>query len=124
MSGDHRVRLGRVYDGRSASDGTRILVDRLWPRGLAKDAGKVDEWIKAVAPTDALRRWYGHDPGKFAEFRRRYEAELRDGEQAGALRKLRELTAAGPVTLVTATRDIEHSQAAVLVQQLGGTHDQ
>jgi uncharacterized protein YeaO (DUF488 family) len=116
-----RVRLARVYDERSASDGTRVLVDRLWPRGLAKDAGKVDEWVRAVAPSDDLRRWYGHEPGKFPEFRRRYEAELREGEQAGALRHLRDLVREGPVTLVTATRDVEHSQAAVLVERLRST---
>ena len=119
MSVRSQVRLGRVYDDRSAADGTRVLVDRLWPRGLAKDAGKVDEWVKAVAPSDELRRWYGHEPAKFGEFRRRYRAELRDGEQAGALAHLRELAGAGTVTLVTATRDLEHSQAAVLAQQLG-----
>lgn len=120
MTARQHVRLGRVYDDRSATDGTRVLVDRLWPRGLAKQAGKVDEWVKAVAPSDELRRWYGHDPGKFAEFRRRYRAELSQGEQAGALDQLRELASAGPVTLVTATRDIGHSQAAVLAEQLGG----
>lgn len=118
MTADTRVRLGRVYNDRSGADGTRVLVDRLWPRGLAKSAGKVDEWVKAVAPSDELRRWYGHEPAKFSEFRRRYQAELRDGEQAGALARLRELAAAGPVTLVTATRDLEHSQAAVLAEQL------
>jgi uncharacterized protein YeaO (DUF488 family) len=116
-----RVRLARVYDERSASDGIRVLVDRLWPRGLAKDAGKVDEWVRAVAPSDDLRRWYGHEPGKFAEFRRRYRAELGEGEQAGALRHLRDLVREGPVTLVTATRDVEHSQAAVLAERLRST---
>jgi uncharacterized protein YeaO (DUF488 family) len=120
MTAKEHVRLGRVYDDRSAADGTRILVDRLWPRGLARSAGKVDEWVKAVAPSDELRRWYGHEPGRFTEFRRRYQTELRRGEQAGALGHLRELAAAGPVTLVTATRDIEHSQAAVLAEQLEG----
>ncbi len=119
MTAGTRVRLGRVYDDRSGADGTRVLVDRLWPRGLAKDAGKVDQWLRAVAPSDGLRRWYGHEPAKFPEFRRRYLAELGQGEQAGALAQLRELAAAGPVTLVTATRDIEHSQAAVLAGQLG-----
>ena len=121
MSSDGQVRLGRVYDDRSSGDGTRVLVDRLWPRGLKKDAGKVDEWVKAVAPSDELRRWYGHEPARFAEFRRRYRAELQGGEQAGALRHLRDLAAAGPLTLVTATRDVEHSQAAVLAEQLGRT---
>jgi uncharacterized protein YeaO (DUF488 family) len=120
MTADTRVRLGRVYDDRSGDGGTRVLVDRLWPRGLAKDAGKVDEWVREVAPSDGLRRWYGHEPAKFAEFRRRYQAELGGGEQASALARLRELARSGPVTLVTATRDVAHSQAAVLAEQLGG----
>ena len=121
MSSDAQVRLGRVYDDRPPGDSVRVLVDRLWPRGLKKDAGKVDEWVKAVAPSDELRRWYGHEPARFAEFRRRYRAELQGGEQASALRHLRDLAAAGPLTLVTATRDVEHSQAAVLAEQLART---
>ncbi len=120
MTAHTHVSLGRVYDDRSGDGGTRVLVDRLWPRGLAKDAGKVDEWVKEVAPSDGLRRWYGHEAAKFAEFRRRYQAELRDGEQASALAHLRDLARSGPVTLVTATRDVAHSQAAVLAEQLGG----
>jgi uncharacterized protein YeaO (DUF488 family) len=120
MTAGPRVRFGRVYDGRSAADGTRVLVDRLWPRGLAKDAGQVDEWAKTVAPSADLRRWYGHEPAKFAGFRRRYRAELRGAEQASALDHMRDLARTGPVTLVTATRDIEHSQAAVLAELLGG----
>jgi uncharacterized protein YeaO (DUF488 family) len=119
MTAAPRVRPGRVYDDRSAADGTRVLVDRLWPRGLAKSAGKVDEWAKTVAPSDDLRRWYGHEPAKFAEFRRRYQAELHGPEQASALDHVRDLARAGQVTLVTATRDIEHSQAAVLAELLG-----
>ena len=67
-----RVRVGRVYDERAAADGTRVLVDRLWPRGLAKARADIDEWCKQIAPSSALRRWYGHDPARFAEFRQRY----------------------------------------------------
>jgi len=77
-----------------------------------------DEWLKAVAPSDELRRWYGHQPGKFAEFKRRYEAELKDPERADALRHLREEARSGPVTLLTASKDLEHSEAAVLAQLL------
>jgi len=121
MPADTSVRLRRVYDDRSAADGIRVLVDRLWPRGLARNAGRVDEWIKAVAPSDGLRRWYGHEAARFPEFRRRYRAELRAGEQAGALRRLRDLARAGPLTLVTATRDVDHSQAAVLAEELGSS---
>jgi uncharacterized protein YeaO (DUF488 family) len=112
------VRARRVYEEPEASDGKRVLVDRLWPRGLAKAAAHIDEWLKTVAPSDELRRWYGHDPAKWEEFRHRYGHELRDPERAAALAHLRELAAAGPVTLLTATRDLEHSEAADLAERL------
>jgi uncharacterized protein YeaO (DUF488 family) len=112
------VHARRVYDQATPSDGQRVLVDRLWPRGLAKDRAHLDEWLKAVAPSDDLRRWYGHEPVKFAEFQRRYLAELDEPERAEALRHLREVAQSGPVTLLTATKDLEHSQAEVLVQLL------
>ena len=118
------VRARRVYEEPLASDGRRVLVDRLWPRGLAKDAAHIDEWLKAVAPSDELRQWYGHDPAKFAEFHRRYGDELREQERAGALRHLRELAAAGTVTLLTATKDLEHSQAADLAERLRASFEQ
>ena len=120
------VRARRVYEQAAQSDGSRVLVDRLWPRGLSKDKAHLDEWLKAVAPSDELRRWYGHQPGKFAEFKRRYEAELKDPERADALRHLREEARSGPVTLLTASKDLEHSEAAVLAQLLSspqGTPD-
>lgn len=116
MSTDVRVR--RVYDDPSAQDGVRVLVDRIWPRGLRKDAARLDEWPRDVAPSTELRTWYGHDPGKFAEFRRRYLAELASPGPAGALARLRSLAADGPVTLLTATRDLSLSQAAVLADLL------
>jgi uncharacterized protein YeaO (DUF488 family) len=112
------VRARRVYEPAEPSDGRRVLVDRLWPRGLSKDRARLDEWLKAVAPSDQLRRWYGHEPAKFAEFRRRYEAELSEPDRAEALRHLREEARSGPVTLLTATKDLEHSEAAVLAQLL------
>jgi uncharacterized protein YeaO (DUF488 family) len=118
MSQPPQVRARRVYEAPDAADGRRVLVDRLWPRGLAKVAAHIDEWLKAVAPSDELRRWYGHDPAKFEEFRRRYGEELRDPERAEALAHLREQAAAGPVTLLTATRDLEHSEATDLVERL------
>jgi uncharacterized protein YeaO (DUF488 family) len=118
MTADAKVRLRRVYSDREPADGTRVLVDRLWPRGLARDAGKVDDWLRAVAPSNDLRRWYGHDPARFEEFRRRYLEELADPERAGALGRLRELARSGPVTLVTATREVSTSQAAVLADAL------
>jgi uncharacterized protein YeaO (DUF488 family) len=113
------VRVRRVYDEPSAADGTRILVDRIWPRGLRKDAIRLDGWPKDVAPSAELRTWYGHDPAKFSEFRQRYLRELAGSPQRAALGRLRALAATGrPLTLLTATRDVEHSQAAVLAQLL------
>jgi uncharacterized protein YeaO (DUF488 family) len=112
------VRARRVYEEPLPSDGTRVLVDRLWPRGVAKATAHIDEWAKAVAPSDELRRWYGHDPAKFAEFRRRYTGELDEPERAAALRHLRDLARSGPLTLLTATKDLDRSQAADLAQRL------
>jgi uncharacterized protein YeaO (DUF488 family) len=112
------VRTRRVYDDPSPEDGRRVLVDRIWPRGLAKARAGIDEWAKDVAPSTELRRWYGHDPVRFEEFRRRYLAELAEPQRQAALGHLRELARSGPLTLVTATRDVDHSQAAVLVEQL------
>jgi uncharacterized protein YeaO (DUF488 family) len=108
------VRVRRVYEAPEPGDGTRVLVDRLWPRGLAKAAAALDEWCKDVAPSDELRRWYAHEPDRFGEFSRRYQAELADAQRAQALAHLRRLAAGGPLTLVTATRRPELSQAAVL----------
>jgi uncharacterized protein YeaO (DUF488 family) len=116
-----RVFLGRVYDDPSAEGGLRVLVDRVWPRGLTKDAAQLDEWIKDVAPSTALRRWYGHRPERFSEFRRRYLAELADPQRKAAMNRLRELARSKAITLLTATRDIDHSQAAVLAEQLRDT---
>jgi uncharacterized protein YeaO (DUF488 family) len=111
-----KVRTRRIYDDPSPEDGRRVLVDRIWPRGLAKAGAGIDEWAKAVAPSTELRRWYGHDPARFEEFRRRYSAELAEPERQAAVRNLRELARSGPLTLVTATLDIDHSHAAVLVE--------
>lgn len=114
----HEVQARRIYDAVAPSDGRRVLVDRLWPRGLSKDNADLDEWLKDVAPSDELRRWYGHDPDKFAEFKRRYLAELKEPERSEALSHLRDEARSGPVTLLTATKDLEHSQAQVLLAQL------
>jgi len=113
------IRVRRVYDQPGAADGTRVLVDRIWPRGLRKDALRLDDWAKDVAPSSDLRTWYGHDPAKFDEFRRRYLGELTGSGQQAALGRLRALAASGrPLTLLTATRDLDHSQAAVLARLL------
>jgi uncharacterized protein YeaO (DUF488 family) len=109
-----QVQVRRVYEEPEPQDGARVLVDRLWPRGLRKDAAHLDEWAKDVAPSTELRKWYAHDPAKFAEFCRRYTAELATGAPRAALEELAARAAAGPVTLLTATRDAAHSEAAVL----------
>jgi uncharacterized protein YeaO (DUF488 family) len=123
MAAPAQVRLRRVYDPPDPADGQRVLVDRLWPRGLTKSAAALDEWLKAVAPSDELRRWYGHEPEKFPEFRERYQQELRSPDRSAALDHLRQLARSGTVTLLTATKDIGHSEAAVLADDLRDTHE-
>jgi uncharacterized protein YeaO (DUF488 family) len=113
-----RIGIRRVYDQPGPTDGARVLVDRIWPRGISKDAARLREWAKDVAPSAELRRWYGHDPGKFEEFRRRYLAELDHPEPRAAVDRLRALADDGPVTLLTATKDLSLSQAAVLAEYL------
>lgn len=108
------IALKRAYDEPAESDGTRVLVDRLWPRGLPKERARIDLWLKEVAPSTELRKWYGHDPEKFEEFRRRYESELATEPAQTEVNKLRELAAQGPVTLVFSAHDAEHSNATVL----------
>ena len=96
----------RVYESAASDDGSRVPVDRLWPRGLASATAGIDEWIPAIAPSTSLRRWFGHDPARFDEFRRRYLAELADDEHAEPLRTLREAAERGPLTVLTATNDV------------------
>lgn len=112
------VAVKRVYDDATGADGTRVLVDRVWPRGMRKDAAAVDRWLREVAPSTELRRWYGHDPDRFAEFTRRYREELAQPQPAQALEELREIAGNGELTLLTATRDPDRSQAAVLAELL------
>ncbi|MEI7716471.1 MAG: DUF488 family protein [Mycobacterium sp.] len=118
MSG--HVSYCRVYEEVSPSSGARVLVDRVWPRGIRKDQLDFSEWLRDVAPSTELRKWYAHDPEKFAEFRRRYLAELTLPERRAAVEHLQELARSGDLVLLTATRDVDHSQAAVLAQWLGG----
>jgi uncharacterized protein YeaO (DUF488 family) len=112
------VHAARVYDRPGLDDGTRVLVDRLWPRGLSKDRAQVDVWLKEIAPSNELRRWYEHDPLKYEEFARRYAAELADGDHAEPLSRLRALLRERPVTLLTATKDLAISQASALADFL------
>ena len=113
------IRVRRVYDPPEPQDGTRVLVDRLWPRGLRKDAARLDEWAKDAAPSAELRTWYRHDPAKFDEFRRRYAVELAQPGAREAVARLRVLAADRPVTLLT--KDLDLSQAAVLAGLLRET---
>ena len=108
------VALKRAYEEPAASDGTRVLVERLWPRGISKERAHIDLWLKEVAPSAELRKWYSHDVQKFQEFRHRYEAELQSDTAQKALTKLREIAKQGQLTLIFATRDPEHSSAAIL----------
>jgi uncharacterized protein YeaO (DUF488 family) len=110
------VRIKRVYDEPATEDGIRILVDRLWPRGIAKDMARIDEWLKEIAPSDELRKWFGHDPARWEEFRERYRRELE--AKAEILDGLRKLAGEGTVTLLFAAKDEEHNNALVLKEIL------
>ena len=110
------ISLKRAYEAPSPADGRRILVERLWPRGLSKEKAAVDVWLKEVAPSTELRRWFGHEPAKWEEFRRRYGEELR--ERPEELQSLRSLVEAGSVTFVYGSRDQKHNAAAVLKELL------
>lgn len=112
------VRLKRAYEPPAAEDGQRILIDRLWPRGVSKVEARLDDWRKPVAPSAALRTWFDHDPRRWDEFRRRYRAEL-SGSSAD-LRQLRRLARNGPITLVYSARDEVHNDAVVLRNVLLG----
>jgi uncharacterized protein YeaO (DUF488 family) len=109
-----KVQVRRVYDEREDNDGLRVLVDRIWPRGMTKARAALDEWCKDVAPSTELRKWYSHDPAKFEEFTRRYGAELEQDERAQALQHLRDLAANGRLTLLTGSKAVDISEAAVL----------
>ena len=106
------VRLKRAYEAAEAADGTRILVDRLWPRGVSKQEAALDDWMKDIAPSTELRQWFGHEPSRWAEFQRRYKAELRG--HAAELERLRDIAAKGALTLVYGARDEERNDAVVL----------
>lgn len=114
MKSTRDVRVRRAYDDPDGQDGARVLVDRLWPRGLSKEKAAFDEWCKAVAPSTALRQWYGHAPERFGEFSRRYRAELEEPERAEAVDHLRDLAGHGTLTLLTASKRADISEAVVL----------
>jgi uncharacterized protein YeaO (DUF488 family) len=117
MPAKPQIRTARIYQELDPDDGQRVLVDRIWPRGIRKEDPRVGIWLKSVAPSKELREWYHHEPGRFDEFAKRYQAEL-DGNPA--LQELRELAKRGVITLVTATRELDISDAAVLAKLLKG----
>lgn len=106
------IKIKRAYEPYDTSDGKRILVDRLWPRGLTKEAAKIDVWLKEIAPSAELREWFGHDPEKWQQFQKRYTAELDANHEVVAT--LRAELAAGPATLVYSAKDEQHNDAVVL----------
>jgi uncharacterized protein YeaO (DUF488 family) len=112
------IRLKRAYQPAAADDGTRILVDRLWPRGLKKSDAAIDRWLKDIAPSTALRQWFAHDPARWPEFRRRYAAEIR--RHPDQLAELRAIARKGPVTLIFSARDELRNDAVVLRNVLLG----
>ena len=118
MVDNRTVRVRRVYDEPDAGDGTRVLVDRLWPRGMSKTRARLDQWYPTVAPSKQLRTWYHHEPERFGEFTRCYLHELTQPARAAGLAHLRDLAENGPLTLLTATKATDISEAAVLAALL------
>lgn len=111
------VQIRRAYDGASADDGYRVLVDRMWPRGVSKEAANIDEWMREISPSTDLRRWFGHDPKLWDEFRRRYRAEL-DELPEGTIDRLVAIAAEKKLTLVYAAKDTDHNNAVVIKELL------
>ena len=110
------LKIKRVYDPPSPEDGKRVLVDRLWPRGIRKEDAAIDEWPKEIAPTTQLRKWYGHDPSRYEEFKKRYARELED--KADLIDRIKNEARRGTVTLLFSARDIEHNNGTVLKEIL------
>jgi uncharacterized protein YeaO (DUF488 family) len=110
-----KLRLKRAYEPAEGGDGRRVLVDRIWPRGVSKDEAHIDLWLKEVAPSTALRKWFGHEPGRWPQFRERYLKELKGNP---AVEQLRQIMAEGPTTLVYGAKDTERNQAVVLAEYL------
>lgn len=115
------IRIKRIYEPPSPEDGHRVLVDRLWPRGVGKDAALIDEWLKVIAPSTELRRWFDHDPGRWAEFAARYRTELEAPDAAAQIARLRDLARRATVTLVFAARDEQRCNAVVIRDVVQGS---
>lgn len=109
-----RVRITRAYEPADGGDGYRVLVDRLWPRGVSKAKARLDAWMKEIAPSTELRRWFGHDPARWDEFERRYRAELAEPERRRLVDELADRATHGPITLVYGARDTLHNEAILL----------
>ncbi len=112
------VKLKRVYEKAERADGVRILVDRLWPRGLTRDDAALDEWVRDIAPSDQLRKWFAHKPERWKEFQRRYKEELKAPDRKKLIAKLRKIAGIATVTLLYAARDDDHNNAAILASVL------
>ena len=110
------IKLKRIYDPSSREDGKRVLVDRLWPRGIKKENAHIEEWLKDIAPSDALRKWFSHDPSRWKEFKKRYHDELKDKKEL--LKQLLADSRKGTVTLLFGSKDIEHNNAIVIKEVL------
>jgi uncharacterized protein YeaO (DUF488 family) len=119
MTQRRKVKARRIYDPALPEDGIRVLVDRIWPRGVSKARAQLDEWCKDIAPSTELRKWYSHDPALFEEFARRYRVELSESPRAEAFAHLRDLAKKGTLTLLTATKEADLSEAAVLADLVG-----
>lgn len=118
MNSNDNVRIRRIYDRAGEAEGTRVLVDGVWPRGISKDHAGLDHWYKALAPSTGLRKWFGHDPKLWAAFKQKYRKELRDEDKRGRLEELAEVARSGPLTLLYGAKDKEHNQAIVLREVL------
>lgn len=115
------VRTKRIYDKKASSDGHRVLVDRIWPRGMSKEDADLDEWFKDIGPSDELRKWFDHDPDKFEEFSKKYREELQGGNQKASYDKLKEIQKNNStITLLFGAKDEKHNQAVVLQEMLEG----
>ena len=112
------VKIKRIYDPASPDDGKRIYIDRLWPRGMKKEQVKMTEWLKDISPSDSLRKWFGHDPSKYAEFKRRYTKELK--EHSEILERIKKEAKKETVTFLSSAKDVEHNNATVLKELLSG----
>jgi uncharacterized protein YeaO (DUF488 family) len=112
------IQIKRIYDAPSVDDGYRVLVDRIWPRGVSKEAAKLDDWMKGVTPSPELRVWFGHDPERWREFKFQYLAELDGSAQMACIKELKERAANGTVTLLYAAKDDHHNHAIILLDVL------